>query len=88
MKTTRSSSSSTSTSSTAPTSSVHLNAVSGGETECARLEAKQEYYLAQIEELKEQDIAVPAYLSGYASAAYDSLETLGCSLKGKLKALV
>lgn len=56
--------------------------------DCARLEAKQKYYLAQMEELKGQDIAIPAYLAGYASAAADSLETLGCSLKGKLKALV
>lgn len=83
-------SSSISTTSSALTSSVkhvHLSPASGGDMNCTRLEAKQKYYLVQIEELQKQGIAVPAYLAGYASAAADSLEMLGCSLNGKLKAL-
>ena len=56
--------------------------------DCARLEAKQEYYLAQIKNLIGNDVSVPPYLAGYASAAADSLETLGCPLKDKLNALI
>lgn len=54
---------------------------------CARLQAKQEYYLGQIGELQKEGVAVPAYLAGYASAAADSLEMLGCPLNGRLKVL-
>ena len=48
---------------------------------CARLEAKHEYYVAQVQELKDQNVTVPAYLAGYASAAGDALRTLGCPVK-------
>lgn len=51
----------------------------GGDVDCASLEAKHEYFLVQVAELQSQHIAVPAYLAGYASAAADTLETLGCS---------
>lgn len=67
---------------------MHISPVSGGDMNCARLKAKQEYYMIQIEELKNQDMAIPAYLAGYASAAADSAEMLGCSLNGTPKALV
>ncbi len=66
---------------------MHISPVSGADMNCARLEAKQEYYMTQIEELKNQNVAIPAYLAGYASAAADSAETLGCPLNGKLSAL-
>lgn len=55
---------------------------------CVRLEAKQKYYMTQIQELNKEDIAIPAYLAGYASAAADSLEMLECPHKGIPKALV
>ena len=45
---------------------------------CARLEAKHEYFVAQIEELQSQHVTVPPFLAGYAAAAADALETLGC----------
>ena len=67
---------------------MHISPVSGGDMDCARLEAQQQYYMTQIEELKNQEIAVPAYLAGYTSAAADSAELLGCPLNGKMKALV
>ena len=54
---------------------------------CARLEAKHEYYMAQVEDLKNNNIAVPPYLAGYASAATDALGTLGCPTKSTSKAL-
>lgn len=60
---------------------VHLSPGSGGTMTCARLEAKHEYYMEQVKELKEQNVTVPAYLAGYASAAGDSLRTLGCPVK-------
>ncbi|CAF9929658.1 hypothetical protein IMSHALPRED_007971 [Imshaugia aleurites] len=79
----------TSTATNAATVSIahaSLGSASGGE--CATLEAKQAYYLSEIEELIEQEITVPAYLAGYASAAYDSLERLGCPLGGRLRVLL
>lgn len=72
----------------APVKRVHVSAASGGVMNCVRLEAKQAYYMSQIDALKAQNIAVPPYLAGYASAAADSLEILGCPLTAMPKALV
>lgn len=68
-----------STAAAAPSSSSSSSGTGGGPIDCAGLESKHEYFLAQVAELQGQNIAVPAYLAGYASAAADTLETLGCS---------